>query len=815
VTVLGYVVAHKFDEGICARPAVHCLDVEGGERFHIEYPIPFCGFAASEATKALSPSLFEKEKEEEIVDVVDPEESPAAPARRSGIYGYCTVVDEGVVAKGAQHGKKFKNLKCDVAECGAILKSVQGNTSGFLRHLEAKGKSCPAHKEAHKAVVDASPHANKFHGADGAVLVKWSFDELFAAHVACLYAVVHCKIPANFLLNPKLRVWIAALNPCAGVPAQQTLRKIGAAAKACVVERRIKVFTDMKRTFRNGSCVSVQFDLWEDNQGRSWGGVTCLYCVEDERGVLCLVSDVLWFGLFPYASHTKANIALWILSVLAESGLSPEMVSTVTPDGAGDVKGAVKSVSTLKDKLVTCYGHGLQRGWLYAAGMEGKPSQNPAMRNTLLLNGRVAQLHGQSKHFRRLLREVQVAAGVVVPLKLLRANATRWTGRFENLRRNNSLYPHIGVALVKLRQVRRDKSETDSIKFYRKDPLEDDETNEVPLKHMEQDVEDLEQSFEAEAVFDQSFQATKFLQNVHGVTVDQKMLVVARLMKSQLDSIVVVSKEAKSSRKKEARVQIERKAVLLGEGATNFREIFGAQIKERFFASDVIVPPALLIMLALSKQTQDPFSKMPFAWRVRGMLELAKAVRAAKLILGDDKAAAAPASAPGQKRKARRASLFGDSDDDDDAAAAGGPAPTDTADYDRWRAVARQVVNAHSDKEGVVNHFSLVSAVKSEHPVIYCIYKQYGSSSLVSSNTESFFSHATALQDDHKSMGASWMQTICFLRGQTNLPPADEVKTKYFAMYRGAADAEDEEDESSDSDGESVEVRGDDMDMDV
>ena len=119
-----------------------------------------------------------------------------------------------------------------------------------------------------------------------------------------------------------------------------------------------------------------------------------------------MVSDVPWFGLPPYAQHTITNIIMWIKDVFKTTSLESSMILAVTPGGTADVAGSIGCIDELKAKLETCKNQGLARVFVYAAGTKGQPSRTPDFKTTPKKNGRLAQLHSQSKHFHRELGPV-------------------------------------------------------------------------------------------------------------------------------------------------------------------------------------------------------------------------------------------------------------------------------------------------------------------------------------------------------------------------------------------------------------------------
>jgi hypothetical protein len=353
---------------------------------------------------------------------------------------------------------------------------------------------------------------------------------------------------------------------------------------------------------------------------------------------------------------------------------------------------------------------------------------------------------------------------VTKALKLRKANASRWTGRALNIERDNELCVFLRNALSKFRTKRREKSEPDEYKFYRKDPLEADADTKVPvtLKDLVQDDDAQSDSFESEAVFRKSMLITLFLQRISGVTADQKVLALAMLLKSQSSPTIIVVKEPKFPNKLNPRVEVTRSTSALFKGAKLFRSILITELEERILNPAKVPPASVLVLLMLSKQGRNPIALLPAYWQYAGTRALNKAIRDARAVVADLKPMArSPTRSPLRKKKRFSASLCEDSDESEDDVAPG-LLEKDSMEIDRWNTMPSSTVKIHTF-DGAVDHLALVSAVKAEHPVIYVAYQMHASAGSTSSNTESHFSHATGLQDDHKSMGVEWMQTLCLL----------------------------------------------------
>ena len=63
-------------------------------------------------------------------------------------------------------------------------------------------------------------------------------------------------------------------------------------------------------------------------------------------------------SVFPYETHSAANIAQWMTTALVKYGLSFEDISVFTPDAANNMTAACREA-----RLVCrpCFGHGMQR----------------------------------------------------------------------------------------------------------------------------------------------------------------------------------------------------------------------------------------------------------------------------------------------------------------------------------------------------------------------------------------------------------------------------------------------------------------------
>ena len=444
-TILAYDPERLF--GRTRAPAYYLLAQDGGERFWMKSPEPYLRYRnlpesleLTPAFRAPAPTTTLDAAAETPTEADDAPTAASSGSNRSKVYTYCDVVQEGVVAEGKQIGKKFKIVRCCCGHCTKEIKIVSGSTGVFTRHLGTAARmGCEVHKAAWEDVIAHSAHTNKALQSDGSFISSMSFEEQFDSNIACLYVIAETNMPVEHLRKKAIKLWVETYNERATVMCIPSAKQIGASIKACLEDKRNAKVKHLKLRFGGGPCCSMQFDLWTDNQGRSWAAVNWIYVEEEETtGDLVPINDVLWFGLFPFLRHTKENIHKWICAVFKETGLVPSMLNTITPDNASDVIGAVNSDAELAPLLAPCSGHGIALDVKKACGFSGpNGGDNPEAKEIFVAHGRVAQLGNQSKIFKDKHQQSQVDAGRKKILKTKPANATRFLGRFENCKRDN------------------------------------------------------------------------------------------------------------------------------------------------------------------------------------------------------------------------------------------------------------------------------------------------------------------------------------------------------------------------------------------
>ena len=166
------------------------------------------------------------------------------------------------------------------------------------------------------------------------------------------------------------------------------------------------------------------------------------------KGTLVDVNPLLAFRTFSSSSHSGVVIKAWKTSTLIMWGLdAKKSISLWTEDGAAN---NIKSSKLLGVPYEVCNPHQVQRAILFALGMAGKQSKNPAAKAF------VGRMSKQSASFHRSgvaskgLQMSQVERGVSQhKLKVTEvANTTRWTGIFRCASKTRLLEPDIKMGLT-------------------------------------------------------------------------------------------------------------------------------------------------------------------------------------------------------------------------------------------------------------------------------------------------------------------------------------------------------------------------------
>ena len=707
---------------------------------------------------------------------------------RSKIYSYCKELSSGKVEHGRQKGKKYKIVKCTLGQCIREVKLVNGSTSAFVRHLCVMGKAgCETHQAAYESVISNSMHTNKALTSDGIVVKKLPFMELFEANCATIYLFSEAKIAANILRSEVYRAVVAAYRNEATVMCKSSAVKMATSISAVVDDTIASNVKRMKARFEGSGCCGVQIDIWSDNQGRSWAAATWTRCEWSEAGVLELISDVLWVGLFPYLTHTIPHLKAWLLQIFKEKGLDLSMLLNITPDNAYDVMGACRAIPELALVVQGCAVHGLARDLLAAMGMSGKGESNPEARALLKTHGRYSQLYNQSKNFRAAVNTSQLDTYKRRKALILKgSNTVRWNGRAYQTDRNNDLSPNIDEGMSTYRCAARNEGQ-ESVEFYHRDVLEDDgeTTNTVPLRSIGFSPEGWEESYEFEGVYKTAETTTLLLQKIFDTAADQKYWLLGQLRKTQISETVRVLGRPEKGPTISRPARMVRSSTLC-PAAKKFREVLYPAMEKRHFEKCPI--DAVLIMIALGKQVRDPLTMLPQAeWRARAEAKLNAVFIKFKGIY-DRQQGAAAAAEPVQKKAKKMdptmALLLEHNDMHNDIQDEG---ITET-ELQRWRELPSKTVDKHRSSNGLVNYFTLISDVKADFPVIALIFEAYLCTFIVSSNLETHFSHMGQLQDDTKKMSATWLQMLSNIKGQTKKPSTDAVKAKYIELFGTASE---------------------------
>ena len=159
-----------------------------------------------------------------------------------------------------------------------------------------------------------------------------------------------------------------------------------------------------------------QLDMWTDAHNNiSYVAIHVTIVVESAVGIR-LVDHLLDFCVFPYTSHGWQSIHDWLVSTLCMFGLTADMFCSATPDGAAPGLKGLRAVEGLRDKVVVCYQHQLQRSILYSVGRAGSKTNclNTHARDLIQLNKWSVQFSHQCNEFSKSSREMQAAADTTI-----------------------------------------------------------------------------------------------------------------------------------------------------------------------------------------------------------------------------------------------------------------------------------------------------------------------------------------------------------------------------------------------------------------
>lgn len=101
----------------------------------------------------------------------------------------------------------------------------------------------------------------------------------------------------------------------------------------------------------------------------------------------------------------------------------------------------------------------------------------------------------------------------------------------------------------------------------------------------------------------------------------------------------------------------------------------------------------------------------------------------------------------------------------------------------KWNELDENIIANHTSQDGIVNHYSLFSALYLEYPMHFAAFRQYSTCLPTEANTERVFSNAHELSDPN--MHASNLAMATFIRyNLKNYPVSvDKVREKWITKF--------------------------------
>ncbi|KAK3282686.1 hypothetical protein CYMTET_9581 [Cymbomonas tetramitiformis] len=345
--------------------------------------------------------------------------------------------------------------------------------------------------------------------------------------------------------KPSFREYVRGFEPRATFPHHSTLRRILVVIDELQQEEQVSRLGALQG-FHNKKfiCLGIQLDMWTDtNTNTCYTGVNATTVVEPPDDStqaipqLLLRSEALDFEIFPYTEHTAVNIKSWFLSLLQSRHIEHACISGITPDGAADGQCALNQISTLGEKIDTCNQHQMQRSILFASGLAGTSSKNPAAKGLLRKHGRVVKLFNQSRAVSDAVLKRQEEAKVPGHklLSLVSTVTTRWGNQFSQVSVNNTLRAVIDPTIEAYQRANKGKKDA----IVEEDPS--DSGNKlgvaVPAADIGLSATDWDESIELEAFLQPAFHIKETIGKKHFLTGAQTLLLMYDLKQGCQDTL--------------------------------------------------------------------------------------------------------------------------------------------------------------------------------------------------------------------------------------------------------------------------------------
>jgi hypothetical protein len=506
-----------------------------------------------------------------------------------------------------------KNVACAVKSCSWTGKLKGGSTGAAVLHFKrVAGKkqqteNVIAHQKAVRDLAGAS--ANTFVTPSGKIGTYMSFEESFENAVNYTYVVVEGLMSGNSSRHQRVKTLVSGYNERARPPCPATVSRISGVIHELMKQKQTDRIKRFSQESGGQNCFSTQFDGWSDGGVSYFGCNICYVEVTDDS--VFLVDQVLDFREFPYESHNGDNIKTWYEDLMKENGITIEMVSQVTIDGASNGQAALAKIPGLLGKITTCHAHQLQRGILTASGggcASFAASKNQGLQRLIKKHKRIAQFFNQSHKSNGFLAEEQVLSGVKKEstLTTITTSETRWSGIHSQISRSNIIAPYID--LVARSRLQDAKVLSGMTCVCDEDPgmsvIKDMTTRDLCLTRKQWEI-----SAEFEYAMKPAAEATKLIETSSKVDRTGRSLTPDQAIFKVYDVKIAAGKDTqwvpgpREIGPSRSRTLYEVKSDSMSIEVQTFKAILAEELDERIFKNtDQPIAASHLVMLAMSKQ---------------------------------------------------------------------------------------------------------------------------------------------------------------------------------------------------------------------
>jgi hypothetical protein len=814
-TVTSYTSLHRFTNGTPPGRAFQLEDpdrTDSGEArlFWIAYPIPFMEYwyKGRAALGEQRDSGVHGEDEHATPEPSDGDDDAGSHAggrdralcRTRGVYKHLEKVSEDKIVGGKSSGKTKVVYKCAVQmndghQCGTTVSVVDSSTSNAITHFRRRARDqCPFHAAALARIEEDNCKSILLNGK---VVPVYNFRENFEHHCDFVYMVAD-GVAQSICKRQTFKDFVHGFEPRATMPHHVTIHRIATVINELQEEDQEKELHAFIESFQGLMCVGLQIDLWTDGDTHvCYAGMNLtrvLHASSDEIPAR-VQSEVLEFEQFPHTSHTGANIADWIVSVLARKKIKYESISGITPDGAADGKAAIRLIPGLKPKLDVCFLHQLNRTILVGIGLAKKPCRNTSYRALVKVHRRIVALHNQTRYVSDAVRKVQLKAKVPEH-KLLtptRTCPTRWGNMFDQVQQNITLRPVIDPVVSRFKI---DKGADAAIVEDVGSESDDDSgvrKRDVPCSELGISETNWQQSIEMESFLkfpNSTARTVEMNLNVTGAQALQMMVVWydASHKKSGLP-LLDFPKTAKLRHRIRKSLGV-RKHDKLSVGTQDAIREVATEMCERFFpVGDGQPSVTRLIQIYMSKQmpAEDVLAAPVLA---QAKTAYTNALRDATKVVKPRGGEAAPHAKNCDKRKratSETVCFFSPGAEEEVDAVEDATTDSVALEIEIWNGLPASLIRRHTcPLTSLLDEFALISEIRLKVPLHYIVFREVCSHICHEGNSEQLFSLAKLLADPNTHPSFLRILTKICSNKKIYKPSAQRIWDRYQDKYKGA-----------------------------